>query len=298
MKYEISRFRSSHSLILINMGSKLSSKATFILGHNKSDVILMYHTVWKALKDFQICYEAPTSDAKSFWVILNPTPEQALSILERYYEQVNIHLCFVFDKRVTPSLDLIDKVKTFDFNRIVINPCNYHQSATKLKAIYDMRYAYYIRLMGVSNMLLFMKELLGSIGIKRNVMFHAHEGRMALMINSNPDNTRFYRLYSNIKVTDDNGILNTIPEFQWCQDHNKPIIPDNLPSDKAELIRLYLSLDELTPDLMKRHFATFGGGVISDAQLKETYLDYITTQLTITGLKDLVEQELEGYKQL
>lgn len=283
------------------MGNNFTSKATFILGYKKSDTILMYHTVRNSIdKNLPICYES-TPKGECFWVIINPSEEQALELISKYYDQV--HICLVYNKRGCPGLNLIDKVKELDFNRISISPCNYRLTTTKLTALYDQRYAYHIRLLGIANLIAFMKGLLDSIAIPKGVMFHAHEGKMAMMVNTK--HTRLYRLSSHIKVQDDNGTLILTPKLQWSEDINEPEALKEIPSDREELIRLYLSLDKLTPELMKRHSATFDGGfisIMSDAlsleDLKELYLKYITEQLRITGLQSLVEQELDTYTKL
>jgi hypothetical protein len=102
------------------MGNNLTSKATFILGYKKSDTILMYHTVRNSIdKNLPICYES-TPKGECFWVINNPSEEQALELI-----------CLVYN----PGLNLIDKVKELDFNRISISPCNY-----RLTALYDQRH--------------------------------------------------------------------------------------------------------------------------------------------------------------
>jgi hypothetical protein len=75
-----------------------------------------------------------------------------------------------------------------------------------------------IRLLGIANLITFMK----------GVMFHAHEGKMAIMVNTK--HTRLYRLSSHIKVQDDNGTLILTPKLQWSEALKE------IPSDREELI--------------------------------------------------------------
>lgn len=293
------------------MGNKhLNGTSTCIFGTSKKEVLTMYHAVYDELKrkeptlTLRVIPSLQLTDAKLFLVIVNPTTEQYKSSSIEYNDTDKYHLCFVYNKHGSPSIEIIDDLKqNTTTNLFVINPCSYIPTTSGIIARYDKHYSKYIRLLGVPDLHLFMRELISTVGRPSKVMFSAHDGRMALFKCN--DFVTFYRLHSKVTIkevtTDSQSSLSYQPKYTWSPDIGtpKPLVSEPDIHIK-ELKRIYLPEGKVNKDFMMQHTKIlsneailFLAALMKDSKLISTYKQFIQTELEYTGMFELVKNEFE-----
>lgn len=274
------------------------------MGDDKNDIITMYHTILAEINlsaDVKYHLSYSTDDINYSFLILN---NPSLGDIKNVIDNENVRICIIYDNCISISTNIIDYIKSKDFNIIFISPILYEIIEGKIRAIYQSFYAYCIRLLGIPILLFYANQLFLSIGSKSSTEYYAHDGKLAIQYTKGK--ITIYCLYCHVDVVEKDQELIFKPILYW---NPKTKIAErdikSLSDDKLELIRMYLCSDIHDDRLISEHLYSLRAfSTIKELEnlpledIQNGYISFIKNQLDITGLSHLVTEEFQLFKQV